>query len=212
MELDELKSLINQKLTTDHSGRSSADIAHLLTRKTGSVIDKLKRSLWIEIISCIVIILGFGYIGIAGHYRSLRIYFSVFAILAIVFLFVVIYLLRKTQALSATSLPVKSNLQMIVSIIEAFMKRYFQFTIGLIPVCLIFAFLLGYNEPVSIPEVDKVASSLFTSRWQVFLFLGIYMLALSVGIYYFTKWYLRKLYGRYVAQLKECIAELEELT
>ena len=69
MELDELKSLLNQKLTTAHSGRSTDDIAHLLTRKTSSVIDKLKRSLWIEIISCIVIILGFGYIGIAGSYR-----------------------------------------------------------------------------------------------------------------------------------------------
>jgi MFS family permease len=210
MELDELKSLLNQKLTTAHSGRSTDDIAHLLTRKTSSVIDKLKRSLWIEIISCIVIILGFGYIGIAGSYRSLRIYFSVFAILAIVFLFIVIYLLRKTQALSATSLPVKSNLQMIVSIIEAFMKRYFQFTIGLIPVCVIFSFLLGYNEPMSIPEVDKVTSSLFTHLWQMLLFLGLYIVALSIGIYYFTKWYLRKLYGRYVAQLKECIAELEE--
>ncbi|HEY1019461.1 MAG TPA: hypothetical protein VGE25_10700 [Sediminibacterium sp.] len=210
MELDELKSLLNQKLTTAHSGRSSDDIAHLLTRKTSSVIDKLKRSLWIEIISCIVIILGFGYIGIAGSYRSLRIYFSVFAILAIVFLFIVIYLLRKTQALSATSLPVKSNLQMIVSIIEAFMKRYFQFTIGLIPVCVIFSFLLGYNEPMSIPEVDKVTSSLFTHLWQMLLFLGLYIVALSIGIYYFAKWYLRKLYGRYVAQLKECIAELEE--
>jgi len=210
MELDELKSLLNQKLTTAHSGRSSDDIAHLLTRKTSSVIDKLKRSLWIEILSCIVIILGFGYIGIAGSYRSLRIYFSVFAILAIVFLFIVIYLLRKTQALSATSLPVKSNLQMIVSIIEAFMKRYFQFTIGLIPVCVIFSFLLGYNEPMSIPEVDKVTSSLFTHLWQMLLFLGLYIVALSIGIYYFAKWYLRKLYGRYVAQLKECIAELEE--
>lgn len=210
MELDEMKSLINQKLTTAHTGRSANDIAHILTRKTSSVTDKLKRSLWIEILFCIAVILIFAYLGIAGSNHLYRIYFSVFAVLAVVFLLIVIYLLRRMQELSATALPVKSNLQTIVIIIETFMKRYFQFTIGLIPVCFVFAFLLGYNDHSSIPETGQAAASYFTDAWQVIVFMIVYMIGLSVGIYYFTKWYLKKLYGRYVAQLKECILELEE--
>ena len=210
MELDELKSLINHKLSTDHTGRSAADIASLLTKRTGSVIDKLKRSLWIEIICCVVVIAAFSYLGIAGGYRSLRIYFSVFAVLSFAFLGFIIYLLRRTQKLSATSLPVKGNLQTIVHIIEEFNKRYFQFTMALIPVCFTFAFLLGYNEPEHNPEVDRFAKSLFSAYWQVIVFAVAYVILLSVGIYYFTKWYLRKLYGRYIDQLKECIGELGE--
>jgi hypothetical protein len=118
--------------------------------------------------------------------------------------------LRRTIKLSATTLPVKSNLQTIVHIIEEFNRRYFQFSMALLPICFTFSFILGYNEPKHIPEVDRFAKSLFSARWQVIVFAVVYVLALSIGVYYFTKWYLRKLYGRYIDQLKECIRELGE--
>jgi len=210
MELDELKSLINHKLATDHTGRSAEDIAVLLTKKTSSVIDKLKRNLWIEIICCIVVIAGFAYLGIAGSNHSFRLYFSVFAVLSVVFLGILVYLMRRTNQLSATALPVKSNLQTLVTLIEEFSKRYFQFTMALIPVCFVFAFILGYNEPEHIPTVDSFAKKHFSTPWQIIAFAIGYMVLLTVGIYYFTKWYIRKLYGRIVDQLKDCIRELGE--
>jgi predicted membrane chloride channel (bestrophin family) len=103
MELDELKQQLKNKLAVDHTGRSDADIAALLTKRTGSVISKLKRSLWIEIICCILVVLVFGYIGITSGYESLKIYFSVFAILSIGMLFLLVYLLKRTTKLGATS-------------------------------------------------------------------------------------------------------------
>ncbi|MES2003410.1 MAG: hypothetical protein V4450_02725 [Bacteroidota bacterium] len=210
MELDDFKAQLKHKLANDHSGRSDADLAALLKGKTLSVVGKLKRSLWIEILCCVLIIFGFGYLGFFGKYHSFRIYFSVFTFVSIGFLVLLIYLLRKTALLSATDQPVKSNLQTIVTTIEEFMKRYFQFTMALIPICFTFAFLLGYNEPEKIPEVDHYAKGLFSSATQVIVFMVGYMVLLSVGIYYFTKWYLKKLYGNYINQLKECIAELSE--
>lgn len=210
MELDELKSLINQKLTTAHTGRSGDDIAQILTRKTGSVIDKLKRSLWIEIICCIGAILLFAYFGFTGGNHAYHVYFSAFAVLTGIFLLIVIYLLRRTQQLSNTALPVKSNLQTIVNIIESFMKRYFQFTMGLIPVCFVFALVLIYHDYGSIPDAGTIFSTYFKSSWQMVLFLTAYVAILATGIYYFTRWYLKRLYGRYVEQLKQCILELEE--
>ena len=210
MELDELKYQLKNKLATDHADRSAEDIASLLTKKTGSVIGKLKRSLWIEIWCCVFVILAFGYIGLTSKYQSFRIYFSVFTLLSIGFLFLLFYLLKRTTQLGGTILPVKRNLQTIVDIIEEFMKRYFQFTMALIPICFIFSFLLVYNEPKPMPEAERFAKHLFSSTWQVISFVVIYMLALAVGIYYFAKWYLKKLYGNYVAKLKECIQELAE--
>ena len=210
MELDELKSQLKSKLATDHAGRSDADIATLLTKKTSSVVGKLKRSLWIEIWSCIAISLGFGYFGIFSNYHWVRIYFSVFAVLCVGFLILLVYLLRRITLLNATSLPVKGNLQTIVTIIEEFTKRYFQFTMALIPICFIFSLLLGFNEPKHDPEIDRFAKSFFSATWQVIIFIIVYMTALSVGIYYFTKWYLLKLYGKYINQLKICIADLSE--
>lgn len=210
MELDELKYQLKNKLSTDHAGRSNEDIAALLTKRTHSIIGKLKKSLWIEIIFGILVTVGFGLIGIMSKYVTLRIYFSIFAVMCAAFIVLLIYLLRRITHLSSTTLPVKSNLQTIVNIIAEFIKRYFQFTMALIPVCFIFSFLLGYYEPEPVPEVDGLTKSIFSvsKAWQVIVFLVIYMALLTVGIYYFTKWYLKKLYGKYVDQIKECIAEL----
>ena len=210
MELDDLKYQLKHKLSADHANRSSEDISELLKRKTTSIISKLKRSLWIEIVSCLVIILVFSYIGIAGNNAALQIYFSVFALFSVAFLALLIYLLQHTSRLCATSLPVKGNLQMIVTNIEAFVKRYFQFTMALIPVCFIFAFFLGYYDPHPFPVVTGFVKVLLPMSWMKYTIIGIYLLILPVGIYYFTKWYLNKLYGNYLLQLKSCISELSE--
>ncbi|MDE3251294.1 MAG: hypothetical protein KGO92_00720 [Bacteroidota bacterium] len=209
MDLDELKYQLNYRLATDHADRSATDIASLLSKKTNSLIGKLKKSLWIEIGFCVLIMLLFLLIGFSSPYQSLQIYFSVFAVVALLFLIILVYLLRRTSQISSNiQMPVKTNLKTIVSIIEEFMKRYFQFTMALIPICFIFSFLLGYNEPRQIPELDKIVLPIFSARWQVLLFAFLYMGLLTVGVYYFTKWYLRKLYGNYIEQLKQCIREL----
>jgi hypothetical protein len=173
------------------------------------VVNKLKRSLRFEIISGILITLGFAWLGLFSSYHAFRVYFSVFAVLSFLFIFLLVYLLRRTQELGDTVLPVKSNLLTLVSILDEFQRRYFQFTMALIPICFIFSFILGYRER-SIPELDTVSHRLFSDRWQVMVFFAVYMAALAIGAYYFTKWYLRKLYGKYVAELKNYIAELTD--
>jgi hypothetical protein len=208
MDLDELKYQLRNKLAADHAGMSDEDLAALLTRKTVSVVGRLKRSLKIEIICCIGVILGFSAIGIFSGILSLRVYFSVFAVLCALFLVLLVYLLRRTTRLSAGSLPVRGNLQTIVTIIEEFMKRYFQFTMALVPICFVFALVLGVGDKHPLSGADRFALKHFTAQWKVNTFLLIYVLALGVGVFYFTKWYLKKQFGRYVAQLKECIREL----
>lgn len=210
MELDDFKTQFKDKLSSDHTGRTQEDIATILTKKTQSVIGKLKKSLRFEIYSGIAISLLFWYIGLTSNYHTFNIYFSVFAFLSLGFIGLLFYLLKRTNQLSSTSLPVKSNLQTIVTIIEDFCKRYFQFTMGLLPVCFIFAFVLGYREPDHIPQLDRLSKSLISSQGKVVAFMVLYIGGLSLGVYYFTKWYLKKLYGKYVTQLKACIAELSE--
>lgn len=210
MELDELKDQLKNKLAADHAGRSDDDIAELLNKRAGSVVEKLKRSLWIEILFGILVVIIFGCLGLFSNYQSFRIYFSVFTILCAAFVVLLVYLLRRTTRLSATSLPVKSNLQAIVTIIEEFVKRYFQFCMALIPVCFAFSLLLAYYDPKPMPQVAHFTKSYFTQRWEVITFVTVYIILLAVVMYYFTKWYLRKLYGNYVNQLKECIRELGE--
>lgn len=207
MELDELKSQLKNKLASDHAGRSDTDIAALLSKKTNSVIGKLKSSLLKEILLSIGIVILFSCIGLLSNHPSLKIYFSVFAVICAILILPLIYIFRRTTRLSSTASPVKSNLQTIVSIMEYMIKRYFQFTMALIPVCFIFSLLLiSKDGTVS----QRFAKGDFSASWKVITIATVYALALFVGTYYFTKWYLRKMYGKYVAQLKECVNELSE--
>lgn len=208
MELDELKYQLNQKLATDHASRSDADIAALLKKKTSSVIAKLKRSLIVEMILCVLFSAAMFYLGFISNHWSIRIYFIVFAVLMFLFTFVLYYLYKRTQQLTSSHQPIKTNLQTVVSLLEEFVKRYFQFTMTMLPVCFVFALILSIMEPASVPEVDKFVLHYFSARWQVLTFLGVYMIVLAIVLYYFTKWYLKKLYGNYLAELRKCAEEL----
>jgi hypothetical protein len=140
----------------------------------------------------------------------MNIYFSAFTLVFVPFTIILFYLLKKINRLNTNSLSVKNNLQSIVSILEEFMKRYFQFTMVLIPICFVFAFFLGYTEKQPIEPIDQIILKYKPSYSFITIFTFVYMTSLTVGIYYFTKWYLKKLYGNYVNELKIYINELKE--
>jgi hypothetical protein len=122
----------------------------------------------------------------------------------------VLHLLKRIKQLGGTILPVKSNLEQIVSIMELFSRRYFQFTMALIPVSFIFSLELDLHEKRSMPAFEHFIQSIFTQRWQTLVTGGVFMILLSVFAYFFTKWYLKKLFGKYIQQLKQYIRELSE--
>jgi hypothetical protein len=211
MELDELKILLKEKLNTRLSEKSTEDISALLTKKAQSVIDKIKRSLWIEIIACCVFTIACAVVGIFGKFASLRIYFSIFAVLCFLFLPILWFLLKKSKKVSNTSLPVKSNLQFLVKILKEYVKRYFQLTMALIPITILIAFSLGYSDAnLHNPELHNPFFPTLNGSTRSIIFVVTYLILFSVGMYYVTKWYLKKFYGNYIDQLEGLIKELEE--
>ena len=207
MELDELKDLLNQKLETDHLHRSEVDIASLLTKKANSILVKIQKSLWFEIISAVVITIAFALIAFTSKYQSIQIYFSVFTLVFIPFTIIFIFLLNKTSSID-NNLPIKTNLHKIVIILEEFIKRYYQFTMALIPICLAFSFALGFTEKEPISFLDNFIVKYKPTVNLVIIFTLLYIIALTIGVSYFTKWYLKKMYGKYISELKNYINEL----
>jgi uncharacterized membrane protein len=216
MDLDQLKTELKTKLATDHMNRSDADIEQLLKKKTGSFIDKIKKSLWFEIIFGFLLNFGFVYAAFDASMHSMRIYFGVFGVLMYLFLFFLIYLLVRTNKIKSADQTIKENLTSYIVLIDEFIKRYLQFTMALIPICLVFAGYLGYTDGHSDATKNAFNSGfdlgtklnrnlfiVFISSFIVFMSLGIY------GMYHFTKWYLKKLYGNYLNELKHCMTELQ---
>jgi Ca2+/Na+ antiporter len=212
MELDELKTHLQQKMNEEQPSISDDALLRLLKNKTTSTIDKLKRSLRLEILFTILFTIAFLYVAIFNKHQGLRIYFGIFNVLCIGFLLLLIYLHKKITVLGNTDLPIKQNLIAIHSIIKEFCKRYLQFTIGLIPVCMIISAYLGYTDAKNGDHYEQftLLNSLLDTRGRFIIFIIVYTLLLIVVVYFLSKWYIKKLYGRYLLQLQECIDELGE--
>ncbi len=199
MELDELKQLLNKRIEPRQE-KSPEDISLLLQQDTKSILQKLKRSLWIELSLAIVFTITCIAVAFITSAWSIRIYFTVFAFIGAIFIIILPMLIKKTNETSSTA-PVKQNLLSYLSIIKEYVKRYFQMGMALLPVCFAFAYWLAYHDP------EKTGKPF---RWDVFAYLLLYLAAVSIGYYCFTKWYLKKLYGRYIAELENDLKELEE--
>lgn len=211
MELDELKASLNKHLEQPAAPLEAWELERAMQGKTKSVLAKLKRSVWIEIITSILFLALFMYEAFFSDWRVMRIYFGTFSVLFLIFLPILVVLLKRITALQGNALPVKSSLQKLTAILREYVKRYFQFTMALIPICIVYAGSLSYLDTSNYqnPQMEAMVSNVFTSSTQVLVFLGVYLIVLAGGIYLFTKWYLNRLYGRYIHDLEKHIAELE---
>lgn len=210
MELDQLKYQLNQKLSTERGSRTDADFLELLKKRTHSVISKIHRSLLMEIIVCIIFLIVMCYVCLTTHHWSLKIYFGLLSIPILIAGGFITYLYRQTSELMTSPKPIRNTLQTVVQLMDRFVRLYFQMTMAMIPICLTLSILLSFTKPVTVPELEKFIAQFKYTNWVTWIFLILYMAGMAVGMYYFTKWYLRKLYGKYVDQLKQYIQELED--
>lgn len=180
--------------------RSSEDLSILLKKDTVSVLQKLKRSLLFEIIFACLFTLGCTFMIVFTDSWQYHTLFIILGVMGIAFNIVLLLLLRKMNTVVQTS-TVKQNLAKLVRIIEEYSKRYLQLTIFLLPACFALGVWLSYNDPENVlrPPDGKLIS-----------ILTIAMLVAGIAIYLFTRWYLKKLYGNYILQLKELLKEFDE--
>lgn len=209
MNLDDLKIQLNKKLEGSQSFEMVVSgVTSLHKIKTTSIASKIKNSLITEIIFGIVFILAFLYVCIITKYASIRIYFSVFTVVLGLFLILIAYLLKRTNELTSSSLPVIQNLKTLHSLLTEFVKRYFQFTMLLMPICLVFSGYLGYTDAKNNIDSFNILPEAIGTKKQLII-LSVFMILFFASMYYFTKWYLKKLYGNHLEQLKQMIEQLE---
>ncbi len=209
MELDELKYQLNKKLDADQP-KSASELSVLLKKAATSVVQKLQRSLRFDLLANILVLLVFIWEALFNKLWSLRIYFATFIFLSVIALIVLIYLIRKIKKLNNTVLPVKQNLEQIYKIISFYKVICFRLTMLLIPVCFTYAFMLGYIEGKNGTSVDYsiLLQKAGSKIWIGIALLLSFLVLLGAGVYYFTKWFLNRLYGKYLSQLRSLIEEL----
>lgn len=200
MELDALKNHINQKLSAGSREHSPADIAAFLGRKTVSVMQKLRRSLYLELALTLLFSVGC-VMGVAtAEGWAYEKYFWGGLAAGLVVSAMVFRLILKTR-LDNAALPVKANLESIAGLVDQYLRLYLWLGTGLIPLMVGLAFWLAYQSPGA--ESKAV-------RWDLFAWLILGALALSYASFRFTRWYLKRLYGSYLEELQGLIREFRE--
>ncbi len=130
-------------------------------------------------------------------------------------IFVPFFVIFLRQYFSIKKLELQSNtlyhnLNNIISNLNTYVKNYFLasiiLTVTIVPITGFVA--LYQNKPTDYNPFAVMASN-DVQLFIVGFFLA--MIVLVIGNYFFTNWYLKKMYGNYIEELKGCLAELDEL-
>jgi hypothetical protein len=206
MELDAIKDQLKLHLESNRFYQKPDLLQSAMLMKADSVVKKIRQSVVTETALAIVASVAFVYFALAYPSFTFRIYFGVFSCVSIAFVFALISLRAKIHRLDSV-LSVRQNLIDTQSVIKAYVRHYFRFCMILLPVCLCMAVLVFLFEFYSITPNQ----SIFTRYMFMHLWLPLLMCycLFSLGMYFFTKIYLEKLYGTSLQLLGNLIQELE---
>jgi uncharacterized MAPEG superfamily protein len=201
MELEELKD-IWQKSRPDFQPKDEAEIASMLKGKSKSIIAKLKQSVWFELIFTFVAGLAMLVYALllpsgAAKWTSVSI-----LILFIAYTFYYIKKLLLLRSFNQGDDHLKANLQRLADSLTSYLTFYKRSYSILYPVYFCLGLLFGLLESGS----DRFFEML--SKPKV---IG-YLIATAATFFFistwFTKWYLKKLYGNQLEKLKCLLKDL----
>jgi hypothetical protein len=202
MELDDLKSIWKQ----DKPGfepKQEAEIASMIKGRSNTIISKLKRSVWFELIFTIVCGIALGICALMLESGALM-----WTIISLIILFVsyLFYYVKKILLLNrfdSSTENLKNSLQHLFDRLTTYLTFYKRSYAILYPVYFCLGLLFGALEK----GLDDFLHRMSQPKTIILLvaLAGIFFLC-TVWI---TNWYLKKLYGNHLDKLKELLSELK---
>lgn len=203
MELEDLKSIWKQS-EKEFRPKDEAEIGSMLKGKSMTIIAKLKRSVWFELIamfvvSCVLLVYAIGLKAGAFKWASISI--------LVVYLAATIYFIKKLSLLNRFQ-EVNENLRDTLCLLIANLKGYLRFYKNsyaiLYPVYFFLGILFGALERGPKKYMD------FLLRPGIIIPLLLFAVLFFLISNWFANWYIKKLYGNHLAKLQGLLDDLEE--
>lgn len=204
MELDQLKTLwkhADEKLPT----LSDTNIEEILRHRSRRPIARMKRNLKLEIIFLIILYIPLIWY-FAIDYKKIYIYYDIVLIVAALsFLMYARYKYMLLDKMECAACEVKSNLSVRVNMLEKLVKLYFYW--GNISAVLgyLISIVISYiglfserGEKIPVPSILEI--TILVSIGAVFVLFA----------YFVNRWYIFKLYGQHIQNLKTLLYEMDE--
>jgi hypothetical protein len=207
MELDELKNYLNRQLEEQSPLQSSGEISAILRNKSIGIVHRIRKNLWIEFIIsllAVVVILYAKYL--AGNY-VMQIYFNIFLAITLLFLPIFGWLIRSTYQLSPELSSVKTNLTRLHLLIARFTRFYFIFSMAIFLPVVFYSLIAAVYERNNQSLMESLQFYMHLPAVPLLL-IGLYILVFGIFLFFFARWYIRLLYGKYLDKLKDLLMEL----
>ena len=201
MELEELKSIWKNSEPA-FQPKGEMEIATMLKGKSISIVDKLKRSVWFELIFTIVIsiaLLVYAFLLPSGAYKWLSISFILMTLAyTIVYVKKIILLNRFNPA----NENIRANLVSLIEKVSSYLKFYKRSYTILYPVYFCLGLLFA--------GIERGADAFFENLMKPRTML---LLTALAGLFFFlstkaANWYLKKLYGNHLEKLKSLLSDI----
>lgn len=182
--------------------KDPGEIAAMLSRNSLSIVDKLKRNVWIDMI--ITLITSVGLLIYAMTLPSGATKWTYVAILSTLLLYVFYYIkkIALLRRFDPVANDVRTHVEGLISTLSGYLEFYRRSYTVLYPVFFfVVLMLIG---------IDQGASSLFHSLQQPVNIISLVLLA--VCYYYLStkvvRWFLNRLYGRHLEKLKNLLTDI----
>lgn len=208
MELEQLKDMWKGQ---DTEG-PPIEVQPLLGKKSRSPIAIMKRHLTIELIFVILLyglVIAFYLLAFDGKFAVVA---TIYIVTALLFCFYYFKKYRLLKNMECMACQVKSNLNQQVKTLEKYVRFYLLAGTAVLPVFLMFFYWFEYTYiPPGAPHFFKLPSET-VSIWKSLGLLLFWMTVATTAGYFVNKWYVKKLYGKHVDQLKQMLLQMEDDT
>jgi hypothetical protein len=203
MELDEWKG-IWEKTIASMPLYNEQEVLVMLDRKSNSIIQRLRRSVWFELITLIVA--GGGIFLLAMNLERGAIQNLMYSIVALHSLYIIYFLLKIKlfKDYDQSNLPLRDNLSSLHRRLSQYVRFYFRsytliYLIYAITGLIVILMTLGWDGVIQL--VTKISG--------VLLLLG--YIAISAFMYVFCiKWHVQHSYQRHLDRLNALLQEFDE--
>ena len=210
MELDSLKYVWRTLEAAPASESSPDEIRALLQRRSGGIVTRMRRNLAGELIliaATYTPAILFYFLDFEGRLSGIAwLFILLLAMLAV-------YFYRKNQLLKAmqcTGCSLYSNLRQQITTLKKYIKFYVWSGTIMIPVMFILSWLIIRWKFPAAPGADLFYQLSGTPWWQHPLIWAVFLIPVTVGIYFVNLWYVHRLYGRHIRKLQDLLREMEE--
>jgi hypothetical protein len=204
MELDDLKSI--WRGNTPFEAKQAKEISAMLNGRSNSIVAKIKRNVWFELILTLSVGVVMFYYSIMLESGAMK--WSIISMLLLIITYF-IYYIKKINLLNRFDTKqqnIRENLEKLVRDLRAYLQFYRMSYTILYPVY----FLLG----LMFSAVERGFDVFWEKLVQPETILKLTLLAFIVFVVFLfiSKWYLKKLYGNHLDKLKELLNDIDDLS